>query len=95
MTDDELVAIIEQAPWRTAKSSPHQYILQAQHPVIWQALADRIALHGRWGTWFRFKQKYFVFNGRRYWRMGDQPENTLLNRADHHEGDIRWLEPGT
>ena len=83
---------MEQAPWRTARSSPHQYILQKQHPVIWQAIVDRIITRGRWGTWLTFRQKYVVFDGRRYWRMGDQPENVVLNRADHHDGDIHWLE---
>jgi hypothetical protein len=90
MTDEELAVVMESAPWRQAKSSDHQYILQEQNPEVWQAIVDRIGEHGQWGSWFSWRQRYVLFNGYRYWRMGGGPENIVLNRARHHAGDIRW-----
>jgi hypothetical protein len=102
LNNEELSAALVRVPWRTAKSSPHQYFLRYQDPVLHDVLVERIASRGRLGSWGSFRQRYFVFAGNRYWRMGAQtPEairaavrcsDAILNRAVHREGDIVWLD---
>jgi hypothetical protein len=104
MSDDELAVAVRAAPWRTARSSPHQYILRYWDARLHDEMVKRIALRGRLGAWGTFVMRYLEFEDYRYWVMNSQqrddillalrwPDSILNRSTDDLSGSIRWLEP--
>jgi len=55
---------------------PHEYILDHEYPELFKKLAKLVESQGVNDVFKGKTYKYFVFEGYRYWRLGD-----VLNRA--------------
>ncbi|MGE5815653.1 MAG: hypothetical protein ACM36C_14290 [Acidobacteriota bacterium] len=86
-------SFVEESRWRFARtyvdSYPHEYTHEDW--VEQGSLARAVECIERWGvveSFWRARRKYLYVDDRKYWHMGDGPEQraTLINRT--------WLDVG-
>ena len=85
MNDNELADAIGKAQWRFTPyhGHPHESILQAKEPELWQELVRRIEGMGYWDNFFSLKVHYYNFMGWKYWQCQE-----VLNRAPLPDNEI-------
>ena len=88
MTDQDREKLIEQlagTEWRWAvtyaKTAPHEYILEKEHPELCRWLDKLIKSEGEDKAWYRTTQRYFTIGSYRYFGYTDGSAGSLINRA--------------
>lgn len=92
MTADEFERFIEQITWIEAKSypdHPHEYIVRGKIDTADERFFDAVKFIRENGYDDNFYSKtytYYELNGKKYWTMGaDVEETTVINRTDIEE----------
>lgn len=67
----ELIDKIRSVRWKYAKTYseklPHEYILRAQHPELYQEIADKVKTDGTDEPFFKTKFRYYYLGSYKYW----------------------------
>ena len=76
---------------------PHEYIVRERVPEnLFAQLVLHIRANGYLGQFYQRSIVYFDYEGRTYWTMGSEPEETtIINRCNMKDTYERRLRNGT
>jgi hypothetical protein len=97
LTDDDLLAGVDTAPWSTGKHPGHQEMQKEHDPELWQAIVHSIARLGLIGYLNGEAYRFLVLGEYRYWRQAELRTFHTLKRSRHsaQEGEISWADDRT
>jgi len=75
-----LVALMDAAPWRTAKDQSHAYVMNFRHRALYEIMGEVIAEEGYEVTFKGYPYRCWDHGGYRYWLVGNN-KSASINRT--------------